>query len=252
MEHPFQIPIGMKTMEKNILEARDFSVFSNKRKIIDSVSTCFKDKELTLIYGPRGSGKSVFLRSFVFLNEEFFDDISYEGELFFKGQKITFDDSKFLRNQIAYSDTSFIEPIESFTIREMISFATGRVSWNTGIGGRASSLLKKFELLPKLKNGLDSPISILNSKERVLFLFFLAFIREPDVIIFDSIMDHLDNQTIDELCEFLEKVKGNYTTIISTRNFNSLIGIADRILYFKDGRIIFEGDPQKFIMEWRS
>lgn len=237
-------------MKENILESKNFSVFSDGKKIIDSVNTYFKDRELTLIYGPRGSGKSVFLRSFIFLNEEFLDNVSYEGELFFKGKKITFDDSKTLRNKIAYSDTSFIEPIESFTIREMISFATGKVSWNTGIGGKASSLLKKFELLPKLKNGLDSPISILNSKERVLFLFFLAFIREPDVIIFDSIMDHLDNQTIDELCEFLEKVKGDYTTIISTRNFNSLIGIANRILYFKDGKVIFEGDPKKFIMEW--
>lgn len=242
----------MRKVEKNIIEVKDFSVISKGKKIIDSITTSFKNKELTLIYGSRGSGKSVFLRSFVFLNEEFFDDISYSGEIFFENRKVTYKDAKFLRNKIAYSDTSFIEPIEAFTVREMINFATGRSSWNSGIGSKISSLLKKFGLLSKLEKGLDSPISLLNSKDRVFFLFFLAFIREPNVIIFDSIMDHMDSQTIDELCEFLLRVKGDYTTIISTRNLNSLFGIADRILHFQDGKIIFDGEPEKFIMEWRN
>ncbi len=236
----------MKFMTTPLLEFKDFSLKIGEKKFIDNFSLKVYKGNVVLIYGPRDSGKSALLRSMVHLNEELFESIKSEGHIFFNGSDVLSLGRKELRKKIAYIDTSFIESLSPLTVNQIIKLVKGN-----GVDlyhDEMIKLLKELEILDLLKNGIHTRVGELHGNERVLFLLFVALLREPEIVALDCIVDHLDDDAALKVQKVVLSLKQKYTLILATRRLPNFLSIADKVVVLQDGKANFVGTKKEMML----
>ncbi|MBN2253047.1 MAG: ATP-binding cassette domain-containing protein, partial [Kosmotogaceae bacterium] len=109
-------------MIETALSLDAFSLIVEGKKMLDSISLDVPKGSIALLQGARGSGKSALLRSFIHLNEELFDKVSYTGSIKLFGADIDNLDRKSVRKRVAYVDTTFLEAMSNFSLIEFFRF----------------------------------------------------------------------------------------------------------------------------------
>ncbi len=229
-----------------LLEFKNFSLWIGKKKFVDNFSLKVKKGSVILLYGPRDSGKSAVLRSMVHLNEELFETIQDSGNVLFHGKNIKELDRKKLREKIAYIDTSFIESLSSLTVNQIIKLVKGN-----GVDLYSDymiDLLKKLGIIDLLEKGLYTRVRELHGNVRVLFLLFMALLREPEIIALDCIVDHLDDEAALKVQNIVLSLKEKYTLILATRRLPNFLAISDWIVVLRNGKIQFDGSKKEMIL----
>ncbi|MDK2840218.1 MAG: hypothetical protein PWP54_526 [Thermosipho sp. (in: thermotogales)] len=235
----------MKSQKKKVLEVENFTGFANKAKLFENITFKLEEKNILVLYGPRGSGKSALLRSFARLNEEIFDEIRYDGKVFLEDKDLFEYDIKELRNLVFYTDTNFFEALDYLTFGELMELAIGKGFLPFE---EYTSLLDDFDLLKSLYNGFKTKLSELYVLEKIFVLLFLSYLKDTKLVIFDCILDHLDDDHLQKLSLILKKklLSGDKSLIIATRFFKRFLPIADLFIFMKNGKIEFEGEPEEF------
>jgi len=108
-----QSKITKLTCEKFSAKVQDSVLFEN-------VNVSLNVGQLAVLYGPRGSGKSAFLRSFAMLNQEVYPNIEYTGNVYFDDHSIFKMDEKEVRQIVTYLDTNFLESLDYLNFKELI------------------------------------------------------------------------------------------------------------------------------------
>ncbi len=233
-------------MTTPLLEFKNFSLKIGEKKFIEDFSLKVEKGNVVLIYGPRDSGKSALLRSVVHLNEELFESIKSEGYIFFKGKNVVELDRKKLRKKIAYIDTSFIESLSPLTVNQIIKLVKGN---NVDLyHDNMIKLLKELEILDLLKKGVHTRVGELHGNERVLFLLFVALLREPEVVALDCIVDHLDDDAALKVQKVVLSLKQKYTLILATRRLPNFLSIADKVVVLQNGKAAFIGSKKEMML----
>ncbi|KUK15316.1 MULTISPECIES: ATP-binding cassette domain-containing protein [Petrotoga] len=242
-------------MEKDIIiEIKDLSVYINNQKLLNNINLEISKNEILLIYGPRNAGKSLLARSIVALNEELFKGIKTSGQILFLDEDINSIEKRYLRSEIAYSEPTFVENINFLTLSEV---------FNLALGIKPSEISQEqFLLLEKLNIAhIFSNHSSLKSYEdfdnwtigdKISFIIFLSLARNPQVFIFDSILDHLDDFMHKDIKDFLFDIKEDRSLIISTRNLSLFSDIAEKIVFLNKGEIVYKGSIENFILNFPS
>lgn len=235
----------MKSQKKKILEVENFTGFANKVKLFENVTFDLEESNTLVLYGPRGSGKSALLRSFARLNEEIFDEIKYDGKVFLDQRDLFEYDIKQLRNLVFYSDTNFFEALDYLTFGELIELAIGNELLPFE---EYSSLLDDFGLLKSLDVGYKTKLSNLYVLEKISILLFLSYLKDSKLVIFDCILDHLDDDHLQKLSLIIKKkiLSEEKSLILATRFFKRFLPIADLFISMKNGKIEFKGEPEEF------
>jgi ABC-type multidrug transport system ATPase subunit len=235
----------MEKEKKKILEVENFTAIANKVKLFEDITFNLEESNTLVLYGPRGSGKSALLRSFSRLNEEIFDEIKYDGKVFIEQRDLFEYEIKQLRSLVFYSDTNFFEAMDYLTFGELIELAYGNEFLPFE---EYSSLLDDFDLLKCLDAGYKTKLSNLYILEKISVLLFLSYIKDSKLIIFDCILDHLDDDHLQKLSLIIKKkiLSEEKSLILATRFFKRFLPIADLFISLKNGKIEFEGEPEKF------
>ena len=240
-------------MDKSpVIQFIDYSMKIGNKKLLKNINLEFAENETFLVYGPRNSGKSLLLRSIVDLNNELFRNVSNSGAILFQGENIANLKGQFLRSQISYCEPTFIENINFLTLSEVLYLA---------LGLKKSDITKEqFILLEKLNlSHIFSDKNTLSTYEhfdewtigdKISFIIFLNIARNPQVFIFDSLLDHLDDFLLNDIKEFLYETKKDKTLIISTRNIRLFSDIAEKIGFIANGEILFTGEIQDFMLSF--
>jgi ABC-type cobalamin/Fe3+-siderophores transport system ATPase subunit len=231
---------------ESLLEFKNFSLKIGERKFIENFSLKVEKSNVVLIYGPRDAGKSALLRSMVHLNEELFESMKSEGYIFFKGKDVRKVKRKELRKKIAYIDTSFIESLSSLSVNQVIKLVKGN-----GVDlyhDEMIKLLKELEILDLLKKGIHTKVGELHGNERVLFLLFVALLREPEVVALDCIVDHLDDDAALKVQKVVLSLKQKYTLILATRRLPNFLSIADKVVVLQNGEAKFIGTKKEMML----
>lgn len=235
-----------------VIKIENFSLEINNKKLLKNINLEIAQNEIFLIYGPRNSGKSLLLRSIVDLNNELFRNIRNSGAILFQGESIENLEGQYLRSQISYCEPTFIENINFLTLSEILNLA---------LGLKASDITKEqFIILERLNlSHIFADINTLKLYEhfdrwtigdKISFIIFLNIARNPQVFIFDSILDHLDDFLLNDIKEFLYETKKDKTLIISTRNIRLFSDIAEKIGFIVDGELLFTGKIQDFMLSF--
>jgi len=183
--------------------------------------------ELVVLLGPSGSGKSTLLNIVGGL------DRATSGRLFFKDMELTeFDEHEltvYRRRHVGFV-FQFYNLIPSLTARENVSLVT-EIADNPMPPEEALDLV---DLQPRM-NHFPAELSG-GEQQRVAIARAIA--KRPEVLLCDEPTGALDSKTGIRVIEALLGINTQLgtTTLIITHNA-SIQEVADRVLYFADGRI---------------
>lgn len=200
---------------------------------VDGVDLVVAPGELVGLLGPSGCGKSTTLRMIAGLEDPTSGDIRI-GDRSMLG----------LRPQdrnvgVAFENYALYPPL---TVRQNIGFGLDarRV---TGVDGRVRDVAERIGLT----DILDIRPAALSSGQKQRVALARAIAREPDVLLLDEPLSHLDAGQRDRTRRELRRLQRElgYTTILVTHDQDEALGLADRVAVMHDGRVRQVGSPDQ-------
>ena len=220
-----------------MIEVQNVSKSFKDVQILKNVSTVFEEGKVNCIIGRSGSGKTVLMKSIVGLHE------IDEGKILFHGRNYTDmndKERKVIRKEIgmvfqsgALFDSETLEDNVMFPLRMFSNMSEEECR------DRANFCLKRVEVINKNKL-FPSEISG-GMQKRVAIARAIAL--NPKYLLCDEPNSGLDPMTsivIDNLLHGIVQ-EYNITAIVNTHDMNSVMEIADKIIFIYKGEKWWEG-----------
>ncbi len=241
-----------KNSESKISKIRceNFSAIVGESVLFENINLTLNVGNIAVLYGPRGSGKSAFLRSFACLNKEIYPGIVYSGKMYFDDKNIQSLDEKTIRSIVGYLDTNFLESLDYINLKELIQIVFGR-NFEFNVEKYATQL-DEFGVLKALYKFEKTPLSDLYVLEKIGLLLFISSLRNASVLVFDCILDHLDDEHVEFVTKMLKNLSEEKIIILATRTLKRFIGLGDILVIMKNGRINYSGKPENYILGVKS
>lgn len=234
-------------------------IFENVSKIykngvvgLRDINLRIEDGEFVSVIGLSGAGKSTFLRSINRLT-----DIT-KGDIRINEVSVTRAGKKQLRNircQIGMISQSFNLVKRSTVQKNVLSGRLGYYSTLKSILGlfsredyeRTKEALKQVGLLEKLHSRSDE----LSGGQQQRVSIARTLVQQAEIILADEPVASLDPVTTLKIMKDLKDINENRkkTIIINLHSVELAKEFSTRILAFKEGRIVFDGTPEKLSKE---
>ena len=207
--------------------SKDFSLGEITVHALKRVSFSLFPEEMIVILGPSGSGKSTMLNILGGI------ETATEGELYYEGEPLKWDDKKTLteyrRRHIGFV-FQFYNLMPGLTALENVELAAQlsadpldpeELICQVGLGDR------KNHFPSKLSGGQQQRVAIAR-----------ALCKNPDILLCDEPTGALDSQTGVQILKLLSDYNHRYkkTVVVITHN-QKIAQIADRVFFFKDGEL---------------
>ena len=205
-------------------------------KALDGVSLDVRESEFVAIMGPSGSGKSTLMHLLGLL------DLADKGKVFIedKSTKDLNDDelTALRRDKLGFIFQNF-ELIPSLNAKENI-LLPAEVARQKPVGEKR--LAKLAEQLG-ISDRLEHKPNQLSGGQRQRIAIARALINDPAVILADEPTGNLDSKTSQEVLKVLREGvdKYNWTVVMVTHDLTAA-KFADRIINFRDGKIVEENE----------
>ena len=232
----------MTASNSQVVELRDVRLRFDEKQVLDGTSLKVSRRERLVIMGQSGSGKSTLLRLILgILRPD-------AGSVFFKQFEITRLRRRKLqqvRQQIGMV-YQYSALLSSRNVRDNVALPLEELTEKSP--REIDEIVDhKLELvgMREAKDRMPSEISG-GMKKRVSLA--RALVLEPELILFDEPSAGLDpviSSVIDELIINLTE-KSDVTSIIVTHDMGSAFRIGTRMAMLYQGKIIEEGEPEKF------
>ncbi|MQA25401.1 MAG: ATP-binding cassette domain-containing protein, partial [Micromonosporaceae bacterium] len=189
--------------------------------------------ELVGLLGPSGCGKSTTLRMIAGL-----EDVT-SGDIQVGGRSMVGLDPQERNIGVAFENYALYPPL---TVAENIAFGL-RARRKNDRAARVKAVAERIgltDILDLRPAGLSS-----GQKQRVALA--RAVVREPDVLLLDEPLSHLDaaqRDTTRRELRHLQKELG-YTTILVTHDQEEALSLADRVVVMNDGIVQQVGTPDE-------
>ncbi|MBW8522915.1 ABC transporter ATP-binding protein [Chryseobacterium chendengshani] len=210
------------------------------RRAVDDISFHANDKEILVLLGISGCGKTTTLKMINRLIE------ADSGNILIDGKNIRDQKVENLRMRIGFvMQNSGLFP--HYTIKENISTVPKLLKWDKKkIESRTEELLHKLNLSADILNLFPSELSG-GQQQRVGIA--RALIANPPILLMDEPFGALDNitkATIHSEFKSLEELK-NKTIILVTHDVQEAFELGHRICLMDKGKIIQVGTPKEIL-----
>ena len=223
----------MKTMMSDsttILEAKNLEVKRGGTILLNIPSLSIEEGEILALIGPNGTGKTTFLQALSYLLKPF------QGEIFFKGQKVGSGQSVLeYRRKLAMV---FQEPL-LFDTTVLRNVATGlkiRGIERKEIHQQVMKNLDRFGISHLVHRSART----LSGGEAQRTSLARAFAIKPEILFLDEPFTSLDLSSRESLVEDLQCVlRETYTTVaFATHDRMEVLRLSDRIAVMNGGKIL--------------
>ena len=216
--------------------------------VLSDISLTIASKGITAIVGPSGTGKSTLIRCINRLVDP------TAGEILFDGQDLARLRGRELRVARRHIGMVFQEYnlVERLSVIENV--LCGRLgylpTWRAWLRRfPATEIERAFQLLDRVGlNGLATErADRLSGGQRQRVGIARALMQEPQLILADEPTSSLDPKTSVEIMELIavEARARNIPVIVNIHNVNLARRFADRIVGMRNGRIVFDGPPER-------
>ncbi|MDC0765651.1 ABC transporter ATP-binding protein [Streptomyces sp. HD] len=221
------------------LELRDLrKTFSTRgRPPVDAVrgmDLTLRSGELLGLLGPSGCGKSTTLRMIAGL------ETVTGGDILVGGSSVTARPAQQRNIGVAFENYALYPPL---TVAENLAF--GLKARRRADRGDVDRKVREIAERVDLTGILDARPAGLSSGQKQRVSLARALIREPDVLLLDEPLSHLDAAQRDTTRRELKRIQRDlgHTTILVTHDQEEALSLADRIAVMKDGVIQQLGTP---------
>jgi iron complex transport system ATP-binding protein len=232
-----------------MLRTENISYSIGKKKILDNISATFLPGEFNMILGPNGSGKSTFLKIF---SAEIRD---HSGNVFYGTDDINHLKKETLAKQRAVMSQ---QPELSFplTVAEVVMM--GRYPHFTFNPSKKDTDIceASMELLQLTAFGERNYLTLSGGeKQRVHYARILAQLWERPAtgnryLFLDEPLASLDINYQQEFLKIAKVFAGNDTVLIAViHDINLAIQYADKLFFFKEGKLVANGTSKEIITE---
>jgi polar amino acid transport system ATP-binding protein len=222
--------------------------------VLDGVDLDARPREKLAIIGPSGSGKSTLLRLLMTLEQPDAGSIEVDGEPMWtmsrQGKTVPANESHLrgVRSKLGMVFQHF-NLFPHMTARDNVSLAPRIVRRQTRDAAerRAQQLLDMVGLAEKA----DARPAQLSGGQKQRVAIARALAMEPRVLLFDEVTSALDPELVGEVLGVLRTLarQEDYTMLIVTHEMQFARDIADRVLFFDQGKILEEGPPDDIFSE---
>ena len=206
-------------------------------RALDGVSTDIHKGEVLVVIGPSGSGKSTFLRCLNLL------EMPTGGTITFEGTDIT--DPKVNINIHRQKMGMVFQHFNLFphmTVLKNMTLAPVQLLKKSKEEAeqKAMALLERVNLADRAY-AYPSQLSG-GQKQRIAIV--RALCMEPEVMLFDEPTSALDPEMVGEVLDVMKELaKSGMTMVCVTHEMGFAREVADRVLFFDEGKIVEEGTP---------
>jgi general L-amino acid transport system ATP-binding protein len=220
--------------------ADDVQKWFGKFQALKGVSTTVRRGEVVVIVGPSGSGKSTFIRTINRLERH------DGGRIVVDGIELTDDlrNIERVRSEIGIVFQSF-NLFPHLTVMQNLTLAPRNVRKRPkdDAVSRATQLLERVGI-PEQAEKYPAQLSG-GQQQRVAIARALAM--DPKIMLFDEPTSALDPEMIKEVLEVMKELaRSDMTLVVITHEIGFAKEVADRVLFFDEGRIVEEGTPEDF------
>lgn len=223
-----------------LLKLENINKKFGKKEVLKDISFEIHDKEIVAIVGPSGSGKSTLLRCINMIDPPTSGIIKYDK---YNIMKKNIDINKYRMNVgmvfQQFNLFSHLTVIENITLVPIkLGLLTKEKAYKKG-----EKLLNDIGLLTKEN---EKPIN-LSGGEQQRVAIVRALMMEPKLLLFDEPTSSLDPQMTREVLELIKKIATTgMNMMIVSHELNFVKEVATRILFIKEGKIIFDGPKEEF------
>lgn len=228
----------MKSKKNTLLPLKVYNLtcIKGKKSLLKKVSCRIASKGITLVMGPNGSGKTIFLRCLHGLN-------------------------KVNNNTIKYSDANLNEKIR---LHQSMVFQTPILLRRTVLQNiifvikhRKIKIDKKkiIDLLVKvdLSHAINQSAIHLSGGEKQRLSLARALITSPKILFLDEATSNLDPYSVQIIENIIKEVNNKGTKIIAvTHDLLQARRLASDIIFFHKGNILEHSNAKDFFMKPKS
>jgi len=218
-----------------IVETKDLKKIYKLGKVevnaLNGVSISVEEGEFVAIMGPSGSGKSTFLNMVGML------DVPTSGEIYLNGTEITKMDEN-TRTKYRLMNIGFV--FQFFNLFMELT-AVENVMFPMMLSGHPFPRERAEELLEivGLKERINHLPSELSGGEQQRVTIARALANKPKLLLTDEPTANLDTKATQEIMELFRTLNQEQRqTIIMVTHDPELGAKADRIIYFRDGKVV--------------
>ncbi|MGH2547696.1 MAG: amino acid ABC transporter ATP-binding protein [Actinomycetota bacterium] len=236
-----------QTNGEAMIVAEDVEKWFAHFQALRGITTTIRRGEVVVIVGPSGSGKSTFIRTINRLERH------DKGRIVVDGIELTDDirNIERIRSEIGIVFQAFnlfphLRVIENLTLapRNVRRWPRARAE------EKARQLLERVGI-PEQATKYPSQLSG-GQQQRVAIA--RALIMEPKIMLFDEPTSALDPEMIKEVLDVMKALASEMrmTMVVITHEIGFAKEVADRVLFFEEGRIVEEGPPGEFFSNPRE
>jgi putative ABC transport system permease protein len=220
---------------KNI--SKSYTTGNFTQTALNDVSLSFRESEFVAILGPSGSGKTTCLNVVGGLDQ--YDS----GDLVINGVSTkNFKDAEW----DAYRNNSVGFIFQSYNLISHLSI-TDNVEMGMTLSGVPAAVKHKkaVEVLERvgLKDHLHKKPNQLSGGQMQRVAIARALANDPDIILADEPTGALDTATSEQIMALIKEIAQDKLVVMVTHNPELAETYADRIVQFRDGRIISDSNP---------
>ncbi len=216
---------------------------------VDDVSLDVREGELIAIVGPNGAGKTTLFNviSGVYPPEE--------GRIFFEGQDITRLPT-YKRAPLGLGRTFQIpRPFSSASVRENVAIGAmfGTMAGKVSVGESLEMADYYIELVG-LKEHATKASGTLTPTEKKLMEIARALAMKPKLLLMDEAMAGMNPRDIDQMVEFLKKLKEDEKMSIIAmveHIMRAVAGLAERVMVMHQGAKLVDATTQEALTDSR-
>ncbi|MGB4493820.1 MAG: amino acid ABC transporter ATP-binding protein [Limnochordia bacterium] len=223
-----------------MVDVRDVYKSFGTLEILRGVSLQVREKEVVVICGPSGSGKSTLIRCLNGLEK--IDG----GEIYVGGLPVH--DPKTKSTEIAKKVGMVFQDFNLFphmTVLENVTLAPIKVKKMP----KEEAAELALDLLAKvgIRDQADKYPAATSGGQKQRVAIARALAMQPDVMLFDEPTSALDPEMIAEVLDVMKGLaQGGMTMIVVTHEMGFAREVADRVIFFAEGKIVEEAPPEQF------
>ena len=227
-----------------MIRLENVSVDIKDKNILSDINLTVNKGEFILLCGESGCGKTTITKLINGLIPHFVKDVKVSGSV----KVANLDISELPMYKIAETVGSVFQnpKTQFFNTDSCAEIAFGLENIGSPpefIRKRVTEIISELNI-EKLAN---RSVFSMSGGEKQLLAFASVYAMDPQVYVLDEPSANLDQSGIIKLRTILETIKNRgRTVLIAEHRISYLNGLADRIIYMKDGRIDREFTPEKF------